>query len=48
MPGKLADFDTIKKHVEGSRYQMNFTNGVNFDLDIVTSDSVTRLHSHRW
>jgi len=39
--GKLADFDTIKKHVEGSRYQMNFTNGVNFDLDIVTSDSVT-------
>ena len=39
--GKLADFDTVKKHVEGSRYQMNFTNGVNFDLDIVTSDSVT-------
>jgi hypothetical protein len=39
--GKLADFDTIKKHVLGSRYQMNFTSGVNFDLDVVTSDSVT-------
>jgi len=39
--GKLADFDTIKKHVLGSRYQMNFQSGVNFDLDVVTSDSVT-------
>ncbi len=39
--GKLADFDTVKKHVIGSRYQMNFTSGVNFDLDVVTSDSVT-------
>jgi len=39
--GKLADFDMVKKRVVGSRYQMNFTNGVNFDLDVVTSDSVT-------
>ena len=39
--GKLADFDMVKKHVLGSRYTMNFTNGVNFDLDVVTSDSVT-------
>jgi hypothetical protein len=39
--GKLADFDTIKKRVLGSRYAMNFANGVNFDLDVVTSDSVT-------
>jgi hypothetical protein len=39
--GKLADFDTLKKHVVGSRYTMNFSNGVNFDLDVVTSDSVT-------
>jgi hypothetical protein len=39
--GKLADFDMIKKRVLGSRYTMNFQNGVNFDLDIVTSDSVT-------
>ncbi|HXW91219.1 MAG TPA: hypothetical protein VEK33_11795 [Terriglobales bacterium] len=39
--GKLADFDTIKKRVVGSRYTMSFQNGVTFDLDIVTSDSVT-------
>jgi hypothetical protein len=39
--GKLADFDMVKKRVLGSRYTMNFTNGVNFDLDVVTSDSVT-------
>ena len=39
--GKLADFDTVKKRVLGSRYTMNFQNGVNFDLDVVTSDSMT-------
>jgi hypothetical protein len=39
--GKLADFDMVKKRVQGSRYQMNFTNGVTFDLDVATSDSVT-------
>lgn len=39
--GKLADFDMVKKRVLGSRYTMNFTNGVNFDLDVVTSDSMT-------
>jgi hypothetical protein len=39
--GKLADFDMVKKRVLGSRYTMNFQNGVNFDLDVVTSDSVT-------
>jgi hypothetical protein len=38
---RLADYDTIKKHIIGSRYTMNFTNGVNFDLDVITSDSVT-------
>jgi len=38
---KLADFDTIKKRLTGSYYTMNFGNGVNFDLDVVTSDSVT-------
>jgi hypothetical protein len=37
----LADYDTIKKHILGSRYAMNFTNGVNFDLDVITSDSYT-------
>ncbi|HXZ31840.1 MAG TPA: hypothetical protein VEH30_06135 [Terriglobales bacterium] len=39
--GKLADFDMIKKRVIGSRYTMNFQSGVNFDMDVVTSDSVT-------
>ena len=39
--GRLADFSTVKKHVLGSRYTMNFQSGVNFDLDVVTSDSVT-------
>jgi len=39
--GKLADFDMIKRRVLGSRYTMTFQNGVNFDLDVVTSDSVT-------
>jgi len=39
--GKLADFDMVKKRVLGSRYTMSFTSGVNFDLDVVTSDSVT-------
>lgn len=38
---RLADYETIKKRILGSRYQMNFSNGVNFDLDVITSDSVT-------
>jgi hypothetical protein len=38
---KLGDYDTIKKRLIGSRYTMNFNSGVNFDLDVVTSDSVT-------
>jgi hypothetical protein len=38
---RLADYDTIKKHILGSRYTMNFSNGVNFDLDVITTDSVT-------
>jgi hypothetical protein len=38
---KLADYETVKKRLLGSRYTMNFSNGVNFDLDVVTSDSVT-------
>ena len=38
---KLADYDTVKKRLMGSRYTMNFSNGVNFDLDVITSDSVT-------
>jgi hypothetical protein len=38
---KVADYDTIKKRIMGSRYTMNFSNGVNFDLDVITSDSMT-------
>lgn len=38
---KIADYETVKKHILGSRYTMNFTNGVNFDLTVVTSDSMT-------
>jgi hypothetical protein len=38
---KLADFDTVKKRILGSRYTMNFNDGIKFDLDVVTSDSIT-------
>jgi hypothetical protein len=38
---KIADYDTVKKRVLGSRYAMDFSNGVNFDLTVVTSDSMT-------
>lgn len=38
---KVADYDTVKKRLMGSRYTMNFNSGVNFDLTVVTSDSMT-------
>ena len=38
---QLADYETVKKRIIGSRYTMNFSNGVNFDLDVITSDSLT-------
>jgi hypothetical protein len=38
---KLADYDVIKKRLLGSQYIMDFARGVNFDLDVVTSDSMT-------
>jgi hypothetical protein len=38
---KLADYETLKKRLLGSRYIMNFSSGVNFDLDVITSDSMT-------
>jgi hypothetical protein len=38
---KVADYETLKKRLLASRYTMNFQNGVNFDLNVVTSDSVT-------
>jgi len=38
---KVADYDTVKKRLVGSCYTMTFSNGVNFDLDVITSDSMT-------
>lgn len=38
---KVADYDSVKKRLLGSRYMMNFTSGVNFDLAVITSDSTT-------
>jgi len=38
---KVADYETIKKRLLASRYTMNFQNGVNFDLSVLTSDSLT-------
>ena len=38
---KIADYESIKKRLLGSRYTMNFSSGVNFDLTVVTDDSVT-------
>jgi hypothetical protein len=38
---KVADYDTIKKRLLGSRYTMSFTGGVNFDLTVVASDSMS-------
>jgi len=38
---KVADYDTIKKRLLGSRYTMSFNSGVDFDLTVVTSDGVS-------
>ncbi len=38
---RLADYDTVKKKLLGSRYTMDFNSGVNFDLDVLTADSMT-------
>jgi hypothetical protein len=38
---RLADYETVRKRLVGSRYVMDFANGVNFDLDVFTSDRMT-------
>ena len=38
---KVADYDAVKKRILASRYTMSFQNGVNFDLNVLTSDSMT-------
>jgi hypothetical protein len=37
----LTEFDTVKSKLLGSRYSMDFNHGVDFNLNVVTSDSVT-------
>ncbi len=38
---QIADYDTVKKRLLGSRYTLSFTNGVSFDMTVVTSDTTT-------
>ena len=38
---KVADYDSLKKRILASRYTMTFASGVNFDLSVVTADSMT-------
>ena len=38
---KIADYDTLKKRILASRYTMSFSSGVNFDLSVLTADSMT-------
>jgi hypothetical protein len=38
---QLADYEMVKKRLVGSRYSIKFTSGFNFDLDVITSDSIT-------
>lgn len=39
--GSLTDYDVVKKRLLASDYTMNFNNGVTFDLNVKTSDTVT-------
>ena len=38
---KIANYDTVKKSLVGSRYAMSFNGGVSFDMTVVTSDAMT-------
>lgn len=37
----LADYDTVKNRMQSARYTMDFSNGVKFEMDVVTSDTIT-------
>jgi len=37
----LADYETIKQRLTGSRYTMDFDHGVDFNLNVATSDNMT-------
>jgi hypothetical protein len=38
---QLADYDTVKNRMKSSRYTMEFTNGVRFNMSVVMSDTIT-------
>ncbi|MGP8260334.1 MAG: hypothetical protein ACLQM6_10330 [Acidobacteriaceae bacterium] len=38
---QLADYDTVKEQMKGSRYTMDFSNGVKFDMAVNMSDTLT-------
>jgi hypothetical protein len=37
----LADYETVRNRMKSSRYTMDFSNGVRFDLAVVMSDTLT-------
>jgi hypothetical protein len=38
---RLADYESVKKRIQGSYYTADFDRGVDFDLTVLTSDSFT-------
>jgi hypothetical protein len=38
---QLADYGTVKSRFKSTRYTMDFSNGVKFDMYVVTSDTIT-------
>jgi hypothetical protein len=38
---QLADYDTVKNRMKTSRYTMDFSNGVKFDMSVSMSDTIT-------
>ena len=38
---QLADYDTVKNRMRSAHYTMDFSNGVKFDMAVVTSDTIT-------
>lgn len=38
---KLGDYETVRKRINGSKYTLDFTRGVRFNLNVLTADSVT-------
>lgn len=37
---ELGDYENIKKHLTGSHYAVDFDHGVDFNLSVITSDSI--------